>query len=95
MPERNLSNGELAGNFAKTFPEGTVITAIKTGVSPRFNTPFGVATVDGKQYSVSATAANILLEAISSGQLALPARIKMKTMQGKGPYKYTVPVVVE
>ena len=96
MAERNLSNGELTGNFAKTFPEGTVITAIKTGTSPRFNTVFGVATTeDGKQYSISGTAAKILLEAISSGKLALPARIKMKVVQGKGPYQYTVPVVVE
>ena len=67
-------------------------------ITPRciFVRPFGVATTeDGKQYSVSGTAAKILLEAISSGKLALPARIKMKVVQGKGPYQYTVPVVVE
>lgn len=95
MAERALGSAGIDGNFGDTFPQGATIQSLKTGKSTFSEGNFGIATVDGKLYSIPTTATNILLEAVSSGEVNLPAKIRLVTKKGKGKYAYTVPVVVE
>lgn len=93
MVERSLSQ-TIDGNFAETFPEGAVIESVKTGKSAFSPGNYGIVSVEGKTYSLPTTATNILLEAIQSGEVRLPAKIKLKPVKGKRN-NYSVPVVVE
>ena len=90
----NEVNIPLAGNFRQEFPLGAVVESAKTAFRKANNSEFGIVTVQGKPYSVSKTAIKALTEKLDSGEIKLPAKIRMEDRQGK-QYSYYVPVLVQ